>query len=730
MIIEIERYELAEDPRYRFEFDRRDFLKTLGGGLLVLLVTPRLDGQESGRARGGDDRLPVDVNAWLHIAETGAVTAFTGKVEVGQNIRTSLTQAVAEELHVPLASVTLVMGDTSRVPFDMGTFGSRTTPTMNLQLRRAAAAARRALMTRAAERWQLSADSIEIVDGRVTHKASNRSATVGELLSESPLVAAVTEDVSLAAAAEWRVAGQPVPKVDGRAFVTGTHEYTSDIRRPSMGHGRVIRPPKYGATIASVDSSAAEALPGVAVVRDGDFLGVVAGTTEDAARAAALVKVTWAGGESQSAKTLFEDLKATAEAGGGQGGYRAGDVDAALASASRRFDASYRVAYIAHCPLEPRAAVAEWSGGDLTVWTGTQRPFGVKGELVEAFHLTPEHVRVMMPDTGSGYGGKHTGESAIEAARLARGARRPVSLVWTRGEELTWAYFRPAGVIDVRAAVDASGTITAWEFQNYNSGPSGIRSPYEIANQRIEFHGAKSPLRQGSYRGLAATANHFAREVHMDDIAAAVGADPLAFRRRHLRDARIAGVLDAATTRFGWDSRKRASGRGFGLACGTEKGGYVATCAEVAIEGRDVRVVRVAVAFECGAIVNPDGLKNQVEGAVVQGLGGALFEAVEFDDGCVTNARFADYRVPRFHDLPAIETVLVNRQDLPPAGAGETPIVGIAPAIANAIADATGIRLRSLPLVPAGLPAASSSASADRGTTTFSTVRPKRPIAR
>jgi CO/xanthine dehydrogenase Mo-binding subunit len=717
MTIEVERYELLEDPRYRFEFDRRDFIKTFGGGLLVLLVSPRLDGQESGRGRGADDRLPADVNAWLHIAATGAVTAFTGKVEVGQNIRTSLTQAVAEELHVPLESVSLVMGDTSRVPFDMGTFGSRTTPTMNLQLRRVAAAARSALATRAADRWQVSADAIDVVDGRVIHKASNRSTTLGGLLTDQPLVATVTEDVTLADPAAWRVAGRSVPKVDGRSFVTGTHEYTSDIRRPGMGHGRVIRPPKYGATISSVDASAAQAQPGVLVVRDGDFLGVVADTTEGAARAADLVKVTWAGGGTQSSRTLFGDLKSSAEPGDGQGAFHAGDVESALASASHRFEGSYHVAYIAHCPLEPRAAVAEWDGSELTVWTGTQRPFGVRGELAEAFHLLPERVRVMMPDTGSGYGGKHTGEAAIEAARLARGAKRPVSLVWTRAEELTWAYFRPAGVIDVRAAVDASGTITAWEFHNYNSGPSGIRSPYAIPNQRVEFHAATSPLRQGSYRGLAATANHFAREAHMDEMAAALHVDPLAFRQKHLRDDRIAAVLEAAATKFGWRSRTRASGRGYGLACGTEKGGYVATCAEVAIDGRDVRVVRVAAAFECGAIVNPDGLKNQVEGAVIQGLGGALFETVSFDDGRVVNARFADYRVPRFGDLPAIEVVLVNRPDLPSAGAGETPIVGIAPALAGAIFDATGVRLRALPLVPDGLPAAPSSASADTGTT-------------
>jgi isoquinoline 1-oxidoreductase len=284
---------------------------------------------------------------------------------------------------------------------------------------------------------------------------------------------------------------------------------------------------------------------------------------------------------------------------------------------------------------------------------------------------------------------------------------------------LSWAYFRPAGVIDVRAALDPSGTIAAWEFHNYNSGPSGIRSPYDIANQRIEFHPSNSPLRQGSYRGLAATANHFAREVHMDEMAASIGQDPLEFRRRHLRDERIAAVLAAATDRFNWRSRTRTPERGFGLACGTEKGGYVATCAEVAVNGRDVRVTRVAVAFECGAIVNPEGLKNQVEGAVVQGLGGALFEAIRFEDGRVTNARFADYPLPRFHDLPAIDTVLVNRPDLPSSGAGETPIVGIAPAIANAIFDATGVRLRELPLIPEGLPAptASSSSPADTGTT-------------
>jgi isoquinoline 1-oxidoreductase len=335
----------------------------------------------------------------------------------------------------------------------------------------------------------------------------------------------------------------------------------------------------------------------------------------------------------------------------------------------------------------------------LTVWTGTQRPFGVRAELMEAFHLPAERVRVIVPDTGSAYGGKHTGEAAIEAARLAKAAGKPVKLVWTREEEFAWAYFRPAGVIDVRSGAKKDGTLTAWEFHNYNSGTAGLATPYVVANRRVRFHATKSPLRQGSYRGLAATANHFAREVHLDELARALNLDPVALRTRNLSDLRLRAVLEAAAERFGWGKTKRA---GVGVACGVEKGGYVASCAEVAVERATgkVRVVRIVTAFECGAIVNPDGLRNQVEGAVVQGLGGALFEAIEFENGRLTNGRFSQYRLPRFSDVPALETVLLDRRDLGSAGAGETPIVAVAPAIANAIFDATGARLRSLPLMP------------------------------
>jgi nicotinate dehydrogenase subunit B len=312
---------------------------------------------------------------------------------------------------------------------------------------------------------------------------------------------------------------------------------------------------------------------------------------------------------------------------------------------------------------------------------------------------------------GSGYGGKHTGDAALEAARLARAAKRPVKVVWTREEEFTWAYFRPAGVIEVSSAASADGKITAWEFRNYNSGTAGIRTYYDISNQRIEFVPVDSPLRQGSYRGLAATANHFAREVQMDEMAALLKMDPLEFRLKNLKDDRLRAVFQEGAKKFGWEKTKPSNGLGFGMGGGYEKLGYVATFAEVFVESDtgSVTVQRIVTAFECGAIVNPDGLRNQVEGANIMGIGGALFELIQFQDGRVLNPHFAQYRVPRFKDVPKIETVLLDRKDLPSVGAGEAPIVGIAPAIGNAIFQATGQRLRSLPLAPDGLKATAKS---------------------
>jgi isoquinoline 1-oxidoreductase len=707
--IEPDRYELAAGPLYQFGLSRRDLFRTVSGGILVLVTLPALGAtpQESGggQRRGGGSQ-PQEIGGWLQIGEDGSIVAYTGKVEVGQNARTALTQAVAEELRVAPTDVHLVMGDTDLTPYDMGTFGSRTTPTMSPLMRKAAAAARELLLGLAAEKLSVERGALTVANGKVVQSETGRAIGFGELTNGQKLTAAVSDTVTLTPTDQWQILGQSLSKVNGRDMVTGRHQYTSDKTLPGMLFGRILRTPAYGATLATLDTTKAEALTGVRVIRDGDFVGVVAPSRAEADAAIEALRATWnhLPGSPPETKGLFALLKSTGKES--EDNFTVGSIPDGLAKAKVTRTGTYTVSYIAHTPLEPRAALAEWSEDKLTVWTGTQRPFGVRQELAAAFHMPEEKVRVLVPDTGSGYGGKHTGECAIEAARLAKTAGKPVKLIWTRPEEFTWAYFRPAGVIEVTAGVTADAQLTAWEFHNYNSGTAAIRSTYEIPNQKVVFHPSDSPLRQGSYRGLAATANHFARETHIDEMAQSIGADPLAFRLQNLKDSRQRAVLEAVATAFAWGKSHPATNHGFGIACGFDKGGYVATCAEVSVDkanGGKVRIERVMTAFECGAIVNPEQLKNQVEGAMIQGIGGALYEAIDFGEGHVRNPYFSMYRLPRFRDVPPIiTTILLNRKDLPSAGAGESPIVGIAPALGNALFAATGVRLRGLPLLPEG----------------------------
>ncbi len=681
-VIEPERYELRAAPIHQFE-----------------LAAP-------GHRSFHNEELPKDISAWLHVGDDGTVTGFTGKAEIGQNIRTALAQTIADELRVPFESVRMVTADTALTPFDAGTFGSRTTPTITPQLRRVAAAARDLLIEAAAKEWNISTAGLVAADAKITDPASGRSLKYAELARGKTLAQNLPAEDPITPPTEWTIAGKAIPKVDGRAFVTGKHQYTTDLRPEGMLYGKVLRPPSFGATLTSFRQDKKNSMPGVFVVRDGDFVGAAAPTERQAQEALDAVKAEWKEVPQISNKELIAYLKQNGSAKT-EDRFRKqkGSIEEGLAGAAHRLDATYTVAYIAHAPLEPRAAVAQWADGKLTVWTGTQRPFANRDELADVFHLPESSVRVIVPDTGSAYGGKHTSDAAIEAARLARAAGHPVKVVWTREEEFTWAYFRPAGVIEVKSGITSDGTLTAWEFHNYHSGASGIETPYTVANLRTEYHPVPLILRSGSYRGLAATANHFARETQMDGLANAAKMDPLEFRMKNLTNPRMRAVLESAAKSFGWPRKKTQEGQGFGFACGDEKGSYVATFAEVAVEKTSgaVRVVRLVEAFECGAIVNPDGLRNQVVGAMIQGLGGALFEAIEFENGRIKNPHFASYRVPRFRDVPEIEAILLDRKDIPSAGAGETPIMAVAPAIGNAIFDATGVRLKNLPMVPNGL---------------------------
>ncbi len=698
--------ELPPKPELHFQLDRRKFFKLFGGGLAVAFVLHDLFSFGGEIAPPETVSVPTNqVGAWIHIGEDGTVSVYTGKVEVGQNIRTSLSQIVAEELYVPISSIKMIMGDTDLVPYDAGTFGSRTTPQMGTQLRKAAATARQALLEMAAKNWNAEVKSLKAEQGNVINPQTQNKLSYGELTKGQQLLISISDDVRVTPATDWKVAGKTVPKVNGKSFITGRHQYVSDMKLPGMLYGKVLRAPSYGAKLVNIDVSKAQAMPGVVVVRDGEFVGVAAPKERTAHKALQAIKVKWEETLNQpSSSGIFDHLvkNATQGEGGRNSGSTKGNIEEGLSAADFTHDNTYNIHYIAHVPLEPRAALAEWKDGRLTVWTGTQRPFGVQQDLADIFRVSKEKVRVIMPDTGSGYGGKHTGEAAIEAARLAQEAKKPVKVVWTRQEEFTWAYFRPGGVIKVNSGVNKDGTITAWKFNNYNSGPAGLSIQYKIANQQIAYLPSESPLKQGSYRGLASTANVFVRECHVTDLARLVKMDQFEFRMKNLDDERLKTVLETAAKAFGWNSaNNKASGQGYGVACGFEKGGYVATCAEVMVNAnKQVKVVRLTQAFECGAIVNPLHLENQVMGSIVQGLGGALFEAIDFADGKILNASLSAYRVPRFSDLPKIDIITVDRKDLPSAGAGEAAIIGVAPAIRNAILDATGVGLTTLPLLP------------------------------
>ncbi|WP_439483411.1 molybdopterin cofactor-binding domain-containing protein [Cyclobacterium plantarum] len=679
---------------------RRSFFKYMGAGIATYFVWT--DYLTSGILTTNEDSFPASdqLSSWIHLSASGEITVFTGKVEVGQNIRTSLTQVVAEELFLPVSSITMVMGDTQLTPYDRGTYGSLTTPQMAPILRKAAANLREMLLQQARQEWKLGEISLDMEQGMIQHPNNGKKLSYGDLAKGKNLLQKMDEDVPTIEPSKWKISGTSVPKVNGRDFITGKHRYVSDMVLPEMLYGKVLRPPVQGAKLKRANTDKAASLPGVQVVRDGDFIGVAAKNSRTAAMALASIEADWERSPQVSRDQLFDHLVSSAE----KGETINPQVSRAYEEAAHKIEQDFEVQYIAHVPLEPRAGLAQWTGDKLEVWTGTQRPFGVQEELERAFNLPGEQIRVYMPDTGSGYGGKHTGEAGIEAAILSKATGKPVKVNWTREEEFKWAYFRPAGFIRVKGAASEQG-ITSWEFHNYNSGGAGIDLPYKGSNKHQEYHRSDTPLRQGSYRALASTANIFAMESTINDLAGKLGADPLQFRLNNLDNDRLEAVIKAAAGEFGWKRTKINENHGFGMACGAVKGGFVATFAEISVhpESRELKIIKAVTSFECGAIINPRHLESQVTGCVLQGLGGALFESVDFKDGDISNAFLSSYRVPRFKDVPDMRVKLVNRKDLPSSGAGEAPIVCIAPAIRNAIDDAVGVKINRLPMLPSGI---------------------------
>ncbi len=689
-------FDLVE-PAARPYFDR------WGPGLVV--YRPAQPAGSGGPPHGG---------AWVHVGEDGRVRAFAGKVELGQGVTTALTMLVAEELKVLPASVDLILGDTDLTPWDIGTFGSRSMADAGAHLRAAAAGALQFLRRWAAERLGVEPGSVRLDSGRAMagEGATARSIPYAELVAGRSRIEPVPSESHPSPPAEWSVAGRPASSRDGAKVVTGAVRYTSDLRLEGMLEGAILFPPTFRSTLRSLETRAAESIPGVTVVREGGFVGVAAPDRATARAARGLLRAEWEVPEAPGEDGIVEYFRTHPKPPDDHWDldrYAVGDPAAARGASAIALEATYTTAYIAHVPLEPHAAIAEWVGERLTVWIGSQTPFRVRAALARTLGIPNERIRIVVPPTGGGFGGKHAEELAAGTARLARASGHPVRVTLSREEEFTQTYLRPMAVVEIRSGADRDGRLTAWECITWNAGASAIRTPYRVDHQRVENRPTDSPLRQGSYRALAATANNFARESQMDELAARTGVDPVEFRRRSLDDPRLRAVLDAVAARAGWTARPRRRGprsgpsTGRGIALGLEKGGRVATYVEVEVTAsRTVGIGRIITAYECGAIVNPRHLEGQVEGGTIMALGGALGEAIHFDRGRILNGRLSAYPVPRFLDVPPIEVLLLDRPDLPSAGAGETPLIAVAPAIANAIDDATGERIRHLPLLPGG----------------------------
>ncbi|MHB8763744.1 MAG: xanthine dehydrogenase family protein molybdopterin-binding subunit [Deferrisomatales bacterium] len=698
--------------------NRREFLKSLGlvGGGLVVYVSlgaPAVPAKVRERRRL-TGTVPGDFNAFLHIGVDGRVACYTGKVEMGQGIDAALAQILADELDVDYGSVEMILGDTDLCPYDRGTFGSLSVRSFGPVLRAAAAEARAVLVGLAAERLGARVENLVVQGGLVYDRtATGRRVTYAELTRGQVIERHVDQKPAAKPEEEYRVAGASPPSRDLLDKVTGRARYGADTRLPGLLYARILRPPAHGARLRRVDASAAARMEGVLVVEEAGLVAVLHPTPDGAERALAAVRAEFdPGAGGPDGQSIFDHLIRTAPAGDLLTDQ--GSLEAGRGLAAKTFAHTYLDGYRAHAPMEPHASTAAADGDRVTVWASTQSPFRVRDSVGEALGLPPERVRVIPTAVGGGYGGKNTNLEAVEAARLAVLTGRPVQVAWTRGEEFFYDDFRPAAVVKVASGLDAGARIAFWDYAVYMAGSDGAETFYDVPHRREVSHGhwrgspGVHPFRTGPWRAPATITNTFAREVQMDVMAAAAGADPVAFRLAHLSNRKMRNVLTACAERFGWTPAAGPSRRGFGAACGIRSETYVATLAEVRVEGETgrVRVERLVCAQDMGFAVNPRGAALQMEGCLTMSLGYTLSEELRFRGGDVLDRNFDTYELPRFSWVPKIETLLVRSDATPAKGGGEPAMVCVGAAVANAVYDATGARLYQLPLTPARVRAA------------------------
>ena len=724
---------------------RRDLLRA--GGAVVVNFALGLPKQAAAQS-GSDSDLgkPLDlheVDSFLAVHPDGSVTIYTSHVDVGVGLRIAMRQMAAEELGIPVSRIALVEGDTALTPDHGGTGGSTGIPRGAVDVRQAAATARQAFLKLGAEQLQRPAPELTIVDGKVRPLAGGEGIDIGRLIGGRRLSIKVDPKAPLQDPLHYALVGKPLLRPDVPEKCTGKHVYVQDFSIPGMLHGRVIRPPAIGAKLVSVDESSIRAIPDVRVVRVENFLGVVAPDEWAAVRAARELKATWSDWQGLPGNDGLERFIRDGAVERDQDLVSRGDPKAALSTATKQFSATYEWPLQSHASLGPSCSVADVRADGTTVWTSTQGTHGLRANLSKIFSIPQDKLRVIYLDGSGSYGGNGNDDAAGDAVLLSKAVRKPVRVQWMRQDEHGWDPKGPAQLLDLRGGVDSEGRIIAWETemwlptttpgnrpmpgvdaagltQAHGQGAGQISQngdpPYATPNVRVTVHWTKeSPLRISNLRAPGKIANSFAVESFTDELASAAGIDPVAFRLRGLTDPRAIEVIQRAADMIGWQARPSPSpgataaqgnlltGRGFSYVRYKQAENYVAMAMEVTVDRTTgkISVHRVTCAHDCGLVVNPNSLRNQIEGSILQTLSRAMHEEVKFDRSRVTSVDWATYPILTFPEMPSIEVALIDRPALPPLGAGEASTAPVAAALGNAVFDATGLRLRAAPFTTA-----------------------------
>ncbi|MFQ6034887.1 MAG: molybdopterin cofactor-binding domain-containing protein [Sedimentisphaerales bacterium] len=685
--------------------NRREFLKRLGGGIIIFFYIGETSELQAQRRRRG---YPDDFNAYLRIAADGQVTCFTGKVELGQGVTTSLAQMLADELDVPLESVDMVMGDTALCPWDAGTWGSQTTPRFGPVLRAAAAEAKAVLIELAAEHLKVPKNRLNAKGGVVFDRTrKGRKVTYAQLAKGKRIERHLEQKAQVKNVPEFNLIGKPHHRIDALEMVTGKARYAGDIRVAGMVYAKVLRPPAHGARLKSLDTSAVDKIEGAQVVRDGDLIAVLHKSPDEAEKALTRINADYDVPEARfDDKSVFDYF--VDNAANGEVMKAGGDIESGLKLAQDVVEQTYLNSYVSHATIETHTALAQFEGNKVTVWASTQTPFGLQRQLARELSIPVENIRVIAPFVGGGFGGKISNGQAIQVVKLAKIAKKPVQLAWSRADEFFYDTFRPAAVVKIKSGLTDSGKIVLWDYSIYGMGGRGAQLFYDVPHHRTTIYGElrngekMHAFATGPWRAPHNNTNSFARESHIDVMAAKIEMDPLEFRLKNLTDERMRRVLKAAAEKFGWSAAKAPSGRGYGIACGSDVDVPVALIAEVKVDRQTgkVQVKRVVCAQDMGLVINPEGATLQVEGGITMGLGYALTEEVHFKGGKILDLNFNTYELPRFSWVPKIETVLIKADDSPARGGGEPPIICVGGVIANAVYDAVGVRLFQLPMTP------------------------------